>query len=59
MFFCSLCLVSHLDETPELKKWTERMSEDPAVKASMHSVDTYRAFYKSYLDGKPDYDLGL
>ncbi|KAM8739214.1 glutathione S-transferase omega-1-like [Acanthopagrus schlegelii] len=48
-----------LDSTPELKKWAERMSEDPAVKATTHSVDTYKAFYKSYIDGKPDYDYGL
>lgn len=48
-----------LDSTPELKKWTELMLEDPAVKASTHSTDTYKAFYKSYLDGKPDYDFGL
>lgn len=55
----SLCLFSCLDGTPELKKWAERMSEDPAVKATTHSVDTYKAFYKSYIDGKPDYDYGL
>ncbi|XP_075997848.1 glutathione S-transferase omega-1-like [Genypterus blacodes] len=48
-----------LDETPELKKWSERMSEDPAVKASMYSMDTYKAYYKTYIAGKPDYDLGL
>ncbi|XP_045926926.1 glutathione S-transferase omega-1-like [Micropterus dolomieu] len=48
-----------LDGTPELKKWTERMLEDPAVKATMHSVDTYKAFYKSYVAGKPNYDYGL
>ena len=55
----SLCLFSCLDSTPELKKWAERMSEDPAVKATTHSVDTYKAFTKSYIDGKPDYDYGL
>ncbi|XP_037638859.1 glutathione S-transferase omega-1-like [Sebastes umbrosus] len=48
-----------LDGTPELKKWTERMWEDPAVKATMHSVDTYKAFYKTYVEGKPNYDYGL
>ncbi|KAM6916684.1 glutathione S-transferase omega-1-like [Xenentodon cancila] len=48
-----------LGNTPELKKWIELMLEDPAVKASTHSVDTYKAFYKSYADGKPDYDYGL
>ncbi|XP_056147771.1 glutathione S-transferase omega-1-like [Lampris incognitus] len=48
-----------LDGTPELKKWTERMSEDPSVKATMHSEDTYKAFYKTYVDGKPNYDYGL
>lgn len=40
-------------------KWTERMWEDPAVKATMYSTDTYKAFYKTYVDGKPDYDYGL
>ncbi|XP_069548882.1 glutathione S-transferase omega-1-like [Brachyistius frenatus] len=49
----------YLDNTPELKKWAERMSEDPAVRATMHSVDTYKAFYKTYIDGKPNYDYGL
>lgn len=48
-----------LDGTPELKKWTERMLEDLAVKATMHSVDTYKAFYKTYVEGKPNYDYGL
>ncbi|XP_068597031.1 glutathione S-transferase omega-1-like [Brachionichthys hirsutus] len=48
-----------IDCTSELKKWTERMFEDPTVQAKMHSVDTYRAFYKSYVDGKPDFDYGL
>lgn len=35
------------------------MSEDPAVKATTHSMDAYMAFYKSYVDGTPDYDYGL
>ncbi|XP_041645803.1 glutathione S-transferase omega-1-like [Cheilinus undulatus] len=48
-----------LDNTPELKMWTERMMDDPAVKATTHSIDTYKAFFKSYVDGKPNYDLGL
>ncbi|XP_032408918.1 glutathione S-transferase omega-1-like [Xiphophorus hellerii] len=48
-----------LDHTPELKKWTERMLEDPAVKATMFNMDTHKAFYKSVAEGKPDYDLGL
>nr|XP_046257153.1 glutathione S-transferase omega-1-like [Scatophagus argus] len=48
-----------LDGTPELKKWVERMSEDPVVKATLHSVDTYKAFYKTYVEGKPNYDYGL
>ncbi|XP_034537907.1 glutathione S-transferase omega-1-like [Notolabrus celidotus] len=55
----SFGLEACLDGTPELKKWTERMMEDPAVKASSHSADTYKAFYKSYGEGKPNYDLGL
>ncbi|XP_028983612.1 glutathione S-transferase omega-1-like [Betta splendens] len=61
-FFERLCVfdMKHcLDKTPELKKWTECMSQDPAVKASGHSVDTYRGFYKSYFDGKANYDYGL
>uniref|UniRef100_A0A3Q1ERP1 Glutathione S-transferase omega n=1 Tax=Acanthochromis polyacanthus TaxID=80966 RepID=A0A3Q1ERP1_9TELE len=45
--------------TPELKKWTERMWEDPAVKACMFSTDVYRVFMESYAAGKPDYDYGL
>lgn len=50
---------SCLDATPELKKWREHMLEDATVKATMHNLDTYKAFYKSYMDGKPDYDYGL
>ncbi|XP_072246972.1 glutathione S-transferase omega-1-like [Leuresthes tenuis] len=52
-------LKNPLDHTPELKKWTERMLEDPTVKATMFSADTYKAFYKTVADGKPDYDYGL
>uniref|UniRef100_A0A3P9BNL0 Glutathione S-transferase omega n=1 Tax=Maylandia zebra TaxID=106582 RepID=A0A3P9BNL0_9CICH len=48
-----------LDGTPEMKMWTERMLEDPAVKATIHSVDAHKAFFKSFVDGKPDYDYGL
>lgn len=42
-----------------MKMWTERMLEDPAVKATIHSVDAHKAFFKSFVDGKPDYDYGL
>lgn len=48
-----------LDSTPELKKWIELMSKDPAVKASAHSPDTYKPYYKSYIEGKPNFDYGL
>ncbi|XP_053291853.1 glutathione S-transferase omega-1 [Pleuronectes platessa] len=48
-----------LGDAPELKKWTECMSEDPAVKATRHSVDTYKGFYKTYVEGNPNYDHGL
>lgn len=49
-----------LDDTPELKKWTVLMLEDPAVKACLYSTDTYKAFFKTaYIDDKPDYDYGL
>ncbi|GAA6229333.1 glutathione S-transferase omega-1 [Lates japonicus] len=48
-----------LDSTPELKKWTEHMSEDPTVKATRHSMDTYKGFYKTYTEGNPNYDYGL
>ena len=50
---------SFLDGTPELKKWAERMLEDPAVKETMHTLDTHMGFYKSYIAGKADYDYGL
>ncbi|KAJ7998099.1 hypothetical protein DPEC_G00219050 [Dallia pectoralis] len=48
-----------LDGTPELKKWTGRMLEDKAVKATMHPIETHKAFGKSFFEGKPDYDYGL
>ncbi|KAM6956434.1 glutathione S-transferase omega-1-like [Aplochiton taeniatus] len=48
-----------LDKTPELQKWTECMLEDHAVKETIHSTDTYKAFYKTYFEGKPNYDYGL
>lgn len=35
------------------------MSQDAAVKATTHSMDTYKAFQKGYVDGNPDYDCGL
>ncbi|XP_038152508.1 glutathione S-transferase omega-1-like [Cyprinodon tularosa] len=48
-----------LNHTHELKKWTEYMLEDQAVKATMHSTDNHRVFFKSFQDGEPDYDYGL
>ncbi|XP_076142177.1 glutathione S-transferase omega-1-like [Alosa pseudoharengus] len=48
-----------LDGNAEFKKWVQFMLQDPTVKATMFSTDTYKAFYKSYMDGKPDYDYGL
>ncbi|XP_051815921.1 glutathione S-transferase omega-1-like [Acanthochromis polyacanthus] len=48
-----------MDGTPELKKWTERMREDPAVKACMFGTDAYKVFLESNAAGKPDYDYGL
>lgn len=48
-----------MEGSVELKRWTELMSEDPAVKETTHSLDTYKAFYKSYSAGTPDYDYGL
>ncbi|KAA8583703.1 glutathione S-transferase omega-1 [Etheostoma spectabile] len=48
-----------LDSTPELKKWTERMLDDMAVKATMHSMENHKAFTKTYGEGKPNYDYGL
>ncbi|MBN3297200.1 glutathione S-transferase omega-1 [Amia ocellicauda] len=55
----SLSLQLCLDSIPELKSWTERMLQDPSVKASIIDSDTYKAFYKTYIDGKPNYDYGL
>lgn len=55
-----LCFFSScMEGTPQLKKWAERMFEDPAVKDTMNSVETHKAFYKTYSTGKPDYDYGL
>nr|XP_055026950.1 glutathione S-transferase omega-1-like [Misgurnus anguillicaudatus]XP_055026951.1 glutathione S-transferase omega-1-like [Misgurnus anguillicaudatus]XP_055026952.1 glutathione S-transferase omega-1-like [Misgurnus anguillicaudatus] len=48
-----------LDGTPALKKWTGHMLEDPSVKATMFSTETYKVFYKSYMEGNPNYDYGL
>ncbi|XP_057704817.1 glutathione S-transferase omega-1-like isoform X1 [Corythoichthys intestinalis] len=48
-----------LDGSPELKAWVERMFKDPVVKASGHSVETYKDYYKTYLEGKPNFDYGL
>ncbi|CAL8297434.1 unnamed protein product [Merluccius merluccius] len=47
-------------ETPELKKWTERMLEDPAVKDTMHSLDHLQGLLPDLRGrGPPDYDYGL
>lgn len=35
------------------------MLEDPTVNATMFSTDTYKVFYKSYMEGNPNYDYGL
>lgn len=49
-----------LEHTHNLKSWVERMKEDPAVKATMSDLETYKGFYKLYLEGNPDaYDYGL
>uniref|UniRef100_A0A3B4FCM2 Glutathione S-transferase omega n=1 Tax=Pundamilia nyererei TaxID=303518 RepID=A0A3B4FCM2_9CICH len=55
----TLCLIRFLDGTPELKKWTELMLQDSAVKALMFSPDAHKAFFKTFLDGNPDFDYGL
>lgn len=55
MIICFSCL----DGSDQLKKWVELMLQDSAVKATIHSTDTYKVFYKTYMDGKPDYDYGL
>lgn len=55
----TLCLIRFLDGTPELKKWTELMLQDWAVKALMFSPDAHKAFFKTFLDGNPDFDYGL
>ncbi|KAL0970121.1 hypothetical protein UPYG_G00237450 [Umbra pygmaea] len=47
-----------LDSSPDLKDWAERMSQDPAVRATMHPIESHKAFWNSYFDGKPDYDYG-
>ncbi|ROL49556.1 Glutathione S-transferase omega-1 [Anabarilius grahami] len=48
-----------LANTPELRKWIERMFEDPVVKATMFSTKDHKVFFDSYMDGKPNYDHGL
>ncbi|KAF4090450.1 hypothetical protein AMELA_G00051940 [Ameiurus melas] len=48
-----------LDGTPELNNWILRMREDPAVKAIMFSTDAHKAFFTSFMEGKPNYDYGL
>lgn len=35
------------------------MLADPTVKATMFSTETYKVFYKSYMEGNPNYDYGL
>lgn len=50
---------NYIDGAPELKKWIDCMSEDPAVKATAYSIDAYNAFYKGYIEGNPDFDYGL
>lgn len=35
------------------------MLEDPTVKATMFSTEDYKVFYKSYMEGNPNYDYGL
>ncbi|XP_006630819.1 glutathione S-transferase omega-1 [Lepisosteus oculatus] len=54
-----LSLKHCLDSSPELTSWTERMMEDPAVKAASTDTETCRGFYKTYTEGKPNYDYGL
>ncbi|KAM3606728.1 uncharacterized protein V6R79_022173 [Siganus canaliculatus] len=48
-----------LNSTPELKRWKAQMLEDSAVKATMHSVETFKAYYQTYFEGKPNFDYGL
>ncbi|XP_036402400.1 glutathione S-transferase omega-1-like [Megalops cyprinoides] len=48
-----------MDGKAELKKWTEFMLEDPSVKANVFSSETHKGFYRTYAEGKPDYDYGL
>ncbi|KAJ8402752.1 hypothetical protein AAFF_G00364240 [Aldrovandia affinis] len=55
----SLGLKHCMAGSPELKKWTEHMLGDPTIKATMVDSETYKGFYKTYTEGKPDYDYGL
>lgn len=47
------------DKFPNLCRWVERMRNLPAVKETLFDNETHIAFYKSYIAGKPDYDMGL
>ena len=44
------------DRFPKLKQWTEDMIGHPTVKAVYLTKEQHCRFFKSYLDGNPEYD---
>lgn len=40
-------------------EWKDLMKQDPAVKVSILSGENHYEFYKSYVSGKPDFDLSF
>jgi glutathione S-transferase len=44
---------------PTLFAYMNAMLQQPAVKACYFDAETHQKFAQSFIDGKPDYDLGL
>lgn len=44
---------------PRTYGWTKSMLADPAVKETFFDKETHVKFMASYLEGKPNYDIGL
>uniref|UniRef100_A0A8C3ILV9 Glutathione-dependent dehydroascorbate reductase n=1 Tax=Chrysemys picta bellii TaxID=8478 RepID=A0A8C3ILV9_CHRPI len=49
-----------LQHTPKLRQWVEAMKKDPAVKATMTDVQTFKGFFELYTKNSPEAcDYGL
>lgn len=48
-----------LSKFNKLSEWISRMKKLPAVKETETKLEDFVEFHKSFVAGRPDYDIGL